>query len=156
MVTGGPKARPICLLCWEWHTYALVWRHTRARGSCKGFIQRQGSTVTRCGYYKLCWFLSLWTLQNLPANCSPHLKSLETYACKQPRNLQWNGARPCGSSPTMSSVCLLSVEKHEPKNTFNQRSENMQKPRKAVKQEKNNNSLVIKKSQGLSVPLPGS
>ena len=35
--------------------------------------------------------------------------------------------------PPMSSACLLSVEKPQPKNTFNQRSENMKKQRKIVK-----------------------
>ena len=38
--------------------------------------------------------------------------------------------------PPMFSTCLLSVEKLEPKKKFNQRSENMQKKRKTVKQDK--------------------
>ena len=37
--------------------------------------------------------------------------------------------------PPMSSACLLSVEKLELKNKLNQRSEKMQKQRKAVKQD---------------------
>ena len=57
------------------------------------------------------------------------------------------------------SACLLSVEKLSPKNKFNQRSEKMQKQRKAVKQDYslllNNNSLVSKQSQGPLVPPQG-
>ena len=35
--------------------------------------------------------------------------------------------------PPMSSACFLSVEKLQPKNKFNQRSEKMQNQRKTVK-----------------------
>ena len=56
----------------------------------------------------------------------------------------------------MSSVCLLSVEIHEPKNKFNQRSENMQKPRKAVKQEKKKKKITVwslRKVKGFQYPF---
>ena len=45
--------------------------------------------------------------------------------------LKWS--RTLWSLSAMSSACLLSVEKLQPKNKFNQRSENMQKQRKTVK-----------------------
>ena len=45
-------------------------------------------------------------------------------------------SRPLWSLLPMSSACLLSVEKLQPKNKFNQRNEKMQKQIKAVKQDK--------------------
>ena len=42
-----------------------------------------------------------------------------------------------------------------PKSKFSQRSEKIQKQRKVVKQEKNNNSLVIRQSQGSLFPPQG-
>ena len=42
------------------------------------------------------------------------------------------------SSPTVPSACFLSVEKLQPKNTFNQRSEKMQKQENSPARQKNN------------------
>ena len=64
----------------------------------------------------------------------------------------WNGAGPYGPSPRVLSL-TLSVEKLEPRNKFNQRSEKMQKQRSQTGQ--NNNSLVSKQSQGPLVPSQG-
>ena len=52
------------------------------------------------------------------------------------------------------STCFLSVEKFQPKNKFNQRSEKIQKQRKTI-QRLNNSSLVIKQSQASPVPFQG-
>ena len=60
------------------------------------------------------------------------------------------------SLPSMSSTCLLSVEKLEPKNKFNLRSEKRQKQRKTNCQGRpNNTSSVCKDSQEPLVPPQG-
>ena len=53
-----------------------------------------------------------------------------------------------------SSACLLSVEKFQPKNKFNQRRENAETKENSPAR-LNNNSLVIKQSQGPLVPSRG-
>ena len=35
----GPKLGQSVFFYWQWHTYTLVWRHTRAQDSCNWFIQ---------------------------------------------------------------------------------------------------------------------
>ena len=65
----------------------------------------------------------------------------------------WNWAEPHGPSKTvlshpMSFTCLLSVEKLQPKNKFNNRSKKIQKERKTVKEIQSNNTLAFKQSQG--------
>ena len=54
----------------------------------------------------------------------------------------------------MSFTCLLSVGKLQLKKKFNQKSEKMQKQRKAVKQVKNSNCLISEQSQEPLVPPP--
>ena len=48
---------------------------------------------------------------------------------------------PCGPGPLYVPYLLLSVEKSEPRSKFNQRSENVQKQRRTVKERKKVKSL---------------